>query len=140
MTVPLDDLLCRFVDPEYWFPHEARPAASAFRASNGKLSTFHCDRVARQGSSLEDLCFDYLRGFGEAILAARDFLEAAEKTPSPVFQPTVVWRPEEAPELWGAWRDAHVNIEAEAGNAGFPPAYRELLAKRCEVPRRPHGV
>lgn len=140
MTVTSGDALCRFVDPKYWFADEDRPAASAFRASNHKLSTWHCDRVAQQDSRLEDLCFASLDECGEALLTANDFLEAADQTPSPVFQPNVVWRPEEAPGPWGAWRDAHVNVEAEAGNASFPLTYRELLAKRCEVPRRPHGV
>ena len=140
MTVPSGDALCRFVDPKYWFADEDRPAASAFRASKHKLSTWHCDGVAQQNSSLEDLCIDKLEKFGQAILTVRDYIEAAEQTPSPEFRPIAVWRPEEAPEPWVAWRDAHVNVEAEAGNPSFPKTYRELLAKRCEVPRPPHGV
>ena len=140
MTVPLEDLLCRFIHPRDWFPDGNRPAASAFRASKRKLSTWHCNRVVQQNSSLEDLCFDNLGGFGQAILSVRDYIEAAEQTQSPAFRPIAVWRPEEAPAAWDTWRNAHVNVEAEAGHAGFPPTYRQLLANRCEDSKPPLGL
>jgi hypothetical protein len=140
MTVPSEDTLCRFIDPACWFPDENRPTASAFRASDRKLSTWHKDRVAQNGSALENLCLDYLEGFGEALLKTLDFLQAAEETKSPVFKPIAVWRPEEVKEPWSRWRDCHVNIESPAGPRGFPLDYRLLLAKKCEVSRRPQGV
>jgi hypothetical protein len=140
MTVPPEDTLCRFIGPGYWSVVDNRPAASAFKASNRKLSTWHKDRVAQNGSSLEDLCLDYLEGFGEALLKTLDFLQAAEETKSPVFKPVAVWRPEEVEEPWSRWRGCHVNIESQAGDANFPVSYRVLLAKKSEVSRRPRGV
>lgn len=140
MTVPSEDTLCRFIDPGSWSYDDNRPTASAFTASNRKLSTWHRDRVAQNGSALKDLCFDSLGGFGEALLKTLDFLQAAEEAKSPVFQPTVVWRPEEVEEPWLPWQHAHVNIESKAGPSGFPKDYRLLLAMRCEVSRRPSGV
>lgn len=140
MTVPSEDTLCRFIDPAHWSYDDNRPAYTAFRASQRRLSTWHCDRVTQSGSALKDLCFDSLEGFGEALLKTLDFLQAAEKINSPVFQPTAVWRPEKVKEPWLLWQDAHVNVEAKAGPSGFPKDYRLLLAKKCEVSRRPSGV
>lgn len=140
MTVPLEDTLCRFIDPGRWSYDDNRPAYTAFTASNRKLTTWHRDRVVQNGSALKDLCFDSLEGFGEALLKTLDFIQAAEEIKSPVFRPAAIWRPGEVKEPWSAWRDAHVNIEATAGDSSFPKSYRLLLAKRCEVSRHPSGV
>ena len=140
MTVPSEDTLCRLIDPRCWNRDDNRPAYTAFSASNRKLSTWHRDRVAQNGDNLEDLCFDTLEGFGEALLKTLDFLEAAKDSGSPDFRPTAVWRPKEVKGPWEPWQDAHVNIESQAGAKDFPPRYRLELAMRCEVPRRPRGV
>ena len=140
MTVPLEETLCRFIGPEHWSRDDNRPAYTAFTASRKKLSTWHRERVLQNHSTLEDLCFDELEGFGEAMLRAEDFIQAAEESRSPVFQPKAAWRPEEVVERWSAWLNAHVNIESEAGPDSFPRDYRLLLAMRCEVPRRPNGM
>ena len=140
MTVPSEDTLCRFIDPARWSYDDDRPSYTAFSASNRKLSTWHRDRVAQNHSTLEDLCFDSLAGFGEAVLRTKDFVRAAEESRSQNFRPEAAWRPDEVEAQWLPWLNAHVNIESQAGPSSFPKDYRLLLAIRCDVPRRPHGV
>lgn len=140
MPVPANDILCRFLDPAKWFHDDDRPAASAFRASKRKLSMWHRDRIVTNGSVLKDLCIDSLDGFGEGLLKTEDILDAATHCLSPVFTPNAVWSPDDVEPLWGAWRNAHANIESERGPVNFPDDFRLLLAQTCEVSRRPDGI
>lgn len=139
-TVPQKDTLCRLIDPGHWSHDDDRPSYIAFSASRKKLSTWHRERVTQNHSTLEDLCFDSLEGFGEAELSTQEFTLAANESRSPDFQTEAVWRPEEVEPPWLRWQNAHVNIESQVGNSSFPKDYRLLLAMRCAVTRRPNGV
>lgn len=136
----MEDTLCRFLDPARWSQDDNRPTYQAFSASNKKLSTWHKGRVAQNGSALEELCFDSLKGFGEGLLNVGEVIQAAEHSSSPNFEPFVVFRPDEVEEPRSRWREAHANIESEAGNDRFPRDYRLLLAMKCYVSRRPDGI
>ena len=140
MTVSLEDLLCRFLDPKHWNEEDDRPFATAFLASSRRLSLWHKERIESKGNKLDDLCLSTLEGFGHGLLTTSDCIEAAESTPSPNFSPSVHWRPSAAEEAWSQWRDAHVQVESAAGDQNFPKTYRLELALRCQVVKRPAGL
>ncbi|MDO8750818.1 MAG: hypothetical protein Q7K03_06715 [Dehalococcoidia bacterium] len=140
MTVPLEDSLCRFLDPQDWNYEDDCPAFTAFRASRRKLSLWHKEKIEAMGDKLDDLCFSTLKGFGHGLLTASDCIEAAQSTPSPNFSSGVYWRPSAAEAAWGQWRDAHVQVESVAGDQNFPKTYRLELARRCQVVKRPAGL
>lgn len=143
MSVPPEDILCRFIDPKDWSDDDQRPALSAFKSSRdkhtrtNKLSLWHQDRIVNNGSQIRDLCIDLLAGFGEALITTRDILDSAKDLRSPVFKPQVLWRPDEVVQPWVDWKDAHVNVESEQPSSGFPDDFRLLLAERCYVSRPP---
>lgn len=108
---------------------------TVFRASRRALSLWHVKRIASGGDELRDLCFGRFEGFGEALLTAETCRTA--KSCSDVFEPRVCWRPDTVEPDWQRWRDAHVHIEADRGNANFPRTYCISLAVACTVAREP---
>ena len=134
--VPSGDWLCRFVRYNDWNFEESRPWPTAFRASDRQLSVFHVERVEQCGCALQDLCINSLAGAGEAHLRAEDYITAGRDI-SPQFNPKVYWRPESVGADWGAWRDAHAQVESEHGNAKFPQTYRVALALSATPVRPP---
>lgn len=106
--------------------------AAAFRASDHKLSVWHKGRVEDRGNTIDDLKTGALDGFGDALLTVGACTTAAGVLPdSSRFDPSVLWRPEEADQERADWSDAHANIESKRGDPGFPRSYRRELAKRC---------
>lgn len=113
--------------------------AAAFRASNRALSLWDQARVSDCGDSLDTLCFDQLDGAGQALLLTSDYTDAVADANSPVFDPKVVWRPEDAfvAPAWRKWSSAHIHVEAQHGDTGFPASYRLSLSLRCKPAREP---
>ena len=143
MDVPDEDWLCRFVEQDRWNSQAKEPFPTAFSASDRKLSVFHVQRVVESGSALEHLCIERLDGAGQAQLRAADFVEAVAEVDvpanqtTPVFNPSVVWRPEEIQRAWLQWAEAHAHVESEQGNSNFPFTYRVALVKRSRFLRPP---
>lgn len=133
-----EEWICRFIPVGEWDDEHKRPFPGAFLASARELSLFHPNKVAELGSELRDLCFDNLEGAGEAHLQVKTCIELGQGI-SPVFHPKVYWRPDKVHKLWKRWKDAHVHIESEAGNSGFPRSYRALLAENATCLRLPDG-
>ena len=98
---------------------------------------WHQGRIATRGDRPQDLCIETLVDCGEAVITTEAILEAAKDVVSPVFQPQVVWRPDEVKSPWFAWSDAHVNVQSNQPSSGFPEDYRKILSERCYVSRPP---
>ena len=135
-----DEWLCRFLTKDGdWDDEKNEPTPSAFKASRRELSLFHPETVAGIGSSLRDLCFDRLKGAGEAHLQVKTCIELGRGI-SKQFDPKVYWRPDKVAQPWQCWKDAHVQIESKEGNADFPLTYRMRLATNATCLRPPEGV
>ena len=135
LAVPSHDWLCRLVKTTDWNFEAGRPSPTAFRASSRRLSLWHVEQIEREGCTVQDLCINAWLGAGEAHLQARDFIDAAKDSQSPVFSPRVFWRPDSTHPDWAAWRSAHVEVESEAGRESFPQPYRVALVLRADPER-----
>lgn len=131
-----DEWLCRFIEKGYWDEDKQRLIPGAFRASDRQLSLYHSETIVGLGSSLRDLCFDRLKGAGEAHLQVGKCIELSQGI-SDEFGTQVFWRPEKVAEAWLQWKDAHAQIESLEGNTGFPRSYRALLADNATCIRLP---
>lgn len=136
LEVSDEEWICRFIVPGEWDDELQQPTPRAFRASARELSTFHPEKVAQLGYRLRQLCIKQLDGAGEAHLQVKTCIELG-KDISREFSPKVYWRPEKVAEAWLRWQDAHVQIESEGGNGGFPTSYRSLLAENATCLRPP---
>jgi hypothetical protein len=132
-----EEWICRFIEQGEWDDNLKQPTPGAFRASGRELSSFHVKTVQSLGSELKDLCIDRLESAGEACLQVKACIELC-KGISPVFDPKVYWRPEKVAPAWQRWKEAHVQIESERGNASFPMTYRSLLAENASHLRPPN--
>ena len=131
-----EEWVCRFIPPDEWDEEKQQPMPRAFRASDRELSIFHRNKVEELGSRLRELCFDRLKGAGEAYIQVKKCVELGVDI-SDEFSPEVYWRPDKVKEPWSRWREAHTQIESQGGNGGFPPSYRSLLAENAVCLRIP---
>ena len=136
LEVSKEGWICRFIALGQWDDKFQQPIPSAFRASDHQLSAFHTKRVEEAGVTLRDLCIEQLSGAGEAHLQVETCIELGQGI-SAAFHPKVYWRPEKVAEPWERWKDAHVQIESQGGDAGFPTSYRSLLAENATCIRPP---
>ena len=140
MPVPLDDIVCRFINPTNWSARENGPREGAFKPQRGQanISVWHNDRLLERDVRLEDLLIENLVGFGQAHHRAEDYTdlarEVSEKSGEP-FEVQVEWRPEDdhVEPPWRRWRYAHVQVEAIAGPAQFLRRFRKLLTVNSRV-------
>ena len=141
MQVPPKDIICRFIRLDQWNAPESLPRAGAFKARNGVLSVWHCDKVHELGADLSRLCFGSLDGAGQAHHMAHDYVVNAQTVSQghPLqFAVTVEWRngAEYVHPEWSLWKPAHAQVETDSENRelrGFPPRYRELMALGCRT-------
>ena len=136
MSVPGEDIVCRFVRKEDWSVRDKRPKPGAFKQPN--LSAWHRERLLSHGASLEDLRIQHLAGCGQAHHIAADYVvlaEEAAQTEGTVFCVQVEWRTgdEHVGEPWRSWRYAHVQVEAVDGPANFLVEFRRMLAQRART-------
>lgn len=136
LEVSEEEWICRFILPDEWDYEFQQPIPRAFKASDRQLSAFHTKQVEDAGFTLQDLCIHQLSGSGEAYLKVKDCIELGQGI-SPQFDPKVYWRPEKVAQSHQRWKDAHVQIESQGGNATFPKSYRSLLAENSICPRPP---
>lgn len=148
MTLPVDDVVCRFIrrDSNKWHKTKKRPRSDAF--SDGRdqkgISLWHVERLRQYSVELEDLRLGTLCGAGQVHLTIGDFYEAAREVSDrqdiQSFHVQVEWRTDDAhvPPSWRQWNYAH----AEAllpGNAdrSVVQHFRHLLSLRtakCVIP------
>lgn len=144
MPVPGSDMFCRFIRKSEWNKREDRPRAGAFKAQEGKLSIYHCDRIRDAGSELSDLCFGSLDGAGQAHHIADDYTKFATEVSELEgidFTVVVEWRTgdQDVESEWRPWREAHAQVE-EIGKTItriFPSKYRDLMALNCREKMAP---
>lgn len=134
MSVPEDDILCRFVREKDWSAKENRPRPSAFRETG--LSLWHVGRLLEHNVQVEDLRLKHLEGVGQAHHTAGQYikfaLEVAQETNKP-FPVSVEWRPEDehVTEPWRKWRYAHVQVEVADESKNFDTLFRQKLAQNA---------
>ena len=131
MTVPADDIVCRFINPDRrtWNNNLNEPTQRAFKQVG--LSVWHRERLSENNVSLARLLIENLAGYGQAHHTAGDYLDFARKVAEEEGVPCrvqVEWRPDEVAEPWQQWRYAHAQVEATEGPADFPLEFRRLLA------------
>jgi hypothetical protein len=138
MSVPSNDLLCRFIKgrSDSWNEGERRPRPSAFKDKREpNFSTWNVVSLVLQQSQIDDLMTGTFRGYGQAYLTVEDCLEAAMKAAEKAgkqFDVVVEWRPDAVPSELKPWAYAHVQVE-------YPPdrdlhsaivEFRQLLATK----------
>lgn len=128
MSVPSEDMLCRFVRPADWSPRDSRPRPGAFKQP--ALSVWNVDILDQHGEAINELRIEHLSAHGQAHHTAGDYVTFARRTGLNV---QVVWRSDDdyVAEPWRRWNYAHVQVEATSGPAQFTPEYRALLATNC---------
>ena len=122
MSVPDDDMLCRFVRRQDWSTREGRPKPGAFK--QGGLSVWDCEKLREHAVQLDELRIEHLAGCGQAHHTAADYLEhssEAERREGTLLGVQVVWRSgdEYVTAPWRKWRYAHVQVEATSGPRQF---------------------
>ena len=129
MPVPLEDIVCRFIDPDKWTKRDKRPNQRAFKQAG--LSVWNQNKLHKCGASLEDLLIGRLRGWGQAHHSVEDYLTLAQSVEQEEGIPCKVrveWRPCETPSAWWEWRYAHVQVEVTEGESDLHLEYRRRLA------------
>lgn len=132
MSVPPDDMLCRFVRPADWSTRDSRPKPGAFKQP--ELSVWNCDKLRERGVQLDELRIEHLGGHGQAHHTAGDY-EAYARQSSLAVQ--VVWRPGDqyVGEPWRQWnyapRPSRGNLRTRAIHTSLPRFARDQLPVRC---------
>ena len=144
MSVPQDDMLCRFIrgHKDYWSESRNRPRPPAFKENDG-LSVWNLNSLHQKSVKVDELRKGpVLDGCGQAHHTAGDYLATAKKAGAQncsQLDITVEWRPENQfvkPE-WRDWAYAHVQVEYAVGmdwNAVLESAavyFRQELSKNA---------
>lgn len=133
MSVPDEDIVCRFVRSKDWSESEQRPRPGTFKQID--LSVWHQANLQSHAVRLEDLQFGSLARSGQAHYIVGDFsriarkvkAEAARRGESGRLDVTAEWSPETVPEEWEQWVTAHVEIRTKMDCKKLWAAFRRAL-------------
>lgn len=132
MSVPPEDILCRFIRPKLWSEKEQRPKFAAFKQEN--MSVWNKNKLLENDVQLEELKIGSLAKAGQAHFTAQDFIDLSVRVSQQKkypFEVRVKWRPECTVDIFKEWDYAHVQVEAIKGSSMFPSEFREELSKNC---------
>ena len=140
MSVPLEDVLCRFVRLCDWHQKENRPKSKAFKQIN--YSAWDSTCLQRQGAQIEDLQIEQLKECGLSCHSVQDYHDIAAtmaKMTRKPYEVAVEWAPDNVPPQWEQWKHAHVRVDTPDGKL-LPKFFRDQLVLRSRVNVQPAAL
>ena len=147
MSVPLDHLLCRFIQgsSSHWNDNDGIPRVGAFKDKREpSISVWNANLLAEKKVRIEQLLKDALKDYGRVYLTVQDCFDAALEAENVLSEPfgiIVVPRTEDdyVAKGWREWAYAHVQIEYSGDKRlnHVVQEFRRCLVRRVKDPIPP---